>query len=131
MSLSSTPRAKAAARGLGAIYGFYGAAATLTPLQGPAVTIRAIMRVHDREEGLDGQAIETQIKGYAAQVRRSDLGGVAIDALHGALLELTGDTFEGYDAFSIDAVPRSYGREGLQVLFSLSAAPALDDADLA
>lgn len=128
-----TPRERAAIRALAPIYAHFGKPAQLIPLQGATLTVRPKFRVIEAEEGMDGSKIEARIKGYSATIRTSELGELSdLAAMIGGRLELQdGHTFDGYEAFSINAEPLAWGREGTQRLFSLSAAPDIDEADLA
>lgn len=119
MSGAPTRRLRAAARALDTVYRHSGFAGTLRLADGSVLPKRlVIMRVHDREEGVDGSKIEVDMKGYAAQLRAEDLP--ATEALRHAQLTLD-HAFDGHTLFTIDAEPRMLGREGLQVLAQLSA----------
>ena len=129
-----TPRQRAAARALDSVYRHFGLPAQLVLIAASGlvtVPVIAKLRVSEAEESVDGAKIEAQVKGYACQIRTADLADVTVPYLRGRLELLAGHSFDGFDAFAIGGEPRSLGRDGLQKLFKLSAAPDIAVEDQA
>ena len=122
-----TPRVRAVNKHLARLYALTGMKAELIQTNLTTTPVTVIMRVHEMEEGVDGTVIEAVIKGYAAQIRTVEIEGLT-GPFMGGRIELADDkTFDGHNAFYMDAEPFTHGREGAQRLIKLSAAPDLDE----
>lgn len=99
-------------------YGYFGR--QLSYLRGESELFSVIGRitVNDAEQGLEGQKIEVDLKGFNLRLRRHTVPDGFAPALGDRVTLET--PFEGYTVFNVDGGGHSFGRGGDQVLAGLT-----------
>jgi len=104
-------------------YGYLAVQGTYS--RGGAVLFSGLLRitVNDAEQTLDGQKVETDLKGFNLRLRRYLMDEGFSPAI-GDQVELE-EPFEGYALFHVDGAGHSFGRGGYQFLAGLTPVPSI------
>jgi len=125
--MTLSPRQRNAQRLLDVTYGHYGVG--LTYFRGEAELFQTVGRVtvKDAEEGLDGAAIEAEMKGFTLRLRRHTCPD-DFTPQPGDLITIDEPLLD-YVHFHVDSKARAFGRGGYQHIVGLT--PTTDPSDVA